>query len=415
MKIGVTNAVLSNTGDAAIFEAIGDALAAALPGESLTVIAFDSNAAVTSKLYPNWKIFQQLTVSPPREPARLRNVLQRVRHALVRRVIDRNPLLMRALNLPLVRSSRFSTSLRELRTCEVIISSGGTYLVDHYNFSPRVLEFRLAKSYGKRIVLWTQSLGPFTRERSEVAIRQASELIDEVYFRDERSAASWNRLGMKELPREVVSDSVFALAVPEAPGHPAREQGAKRAILSVREWSRGVDGELDTTAGYEAMMRAGANRLSSLGFSVSALSTCQGVPSYSYDDSEEAARIFAGTPVDVNTGFHRPLELVDELLASELVVSTRMHLAILALLAKRPVIAIAYEFKTLELFRSIGLGDFVVKIEDASPEWLESRIEMLAADPSLAVLPDDALLELRRSASVPAESFARSLAGGTRP
>jgi colanic acid/amylovoran biosynthesis protein len=414
VKIGVTNAVLSNTGDASIYQAIVDSLGATMPDRPLHVVAFDSDADVTSKLYPEWQIFQQLTVSPPRRPARLRSGLQRVRHTLVRELLAGNHRLEHALRLPIVRRSRFSRSLRELRSCDVVISSGGTYLVDHYDFSPRVLEFRLAKTFGKRIVLWTQSLGPFARERSERAIRDASVLIDEMYFRDERSASAWNRLGLLEVPREVVADAVFALEIPDRSERRDRLTEAPQAVLSVRQWSRGVDSDLDTTSGYEEMMRAGAARLSALGWDTVALSTCQGVPSYAYDDSEEAARIFAGTDVAIDSGFHRPLELVDELLASELVVSTRMHLAILALLAKRPVIAIAYEFKTLELFRSIGLGDFVVKIEDASAEWLESRIDQLVADPSLAVLSDEMLLELRKSAAVPAESFARSLSGESR-
>jgi colanic acid/amylovoran biosynthesis protein len=69
------------------------------------------------------------------------------------------------------------------------------------------------------------------------------------------------------------------------------------------------------------------------------------------------------------------------------------------------VIAIAYEFKTLELFRSLGLDDFVIKMEDANAAWLTRTIKTLAADPSRAVLPPERLRQLREDALRPAREL----------
>ena len=297
--IGVTNAVLSNTGDAAIFEAITVSLRRAF-GDTCQIVAFDSNASVTSRLYPEWEIHQQLSVSPPREPARLRNVLQRVRHRLVRLLTD-DRRASRLLAAPLVRRSRFARAYRRFEELDVVVSSGGTYLVDHYNFEARVLELRLADVLGKRVILWTQSMGPFESSRAVSQIERIGAVTDAVFFRDDRSARAWSRRvrGSDAEAREV-PDAVFALTAPTPTASTAAVEPARRALLSVREWSRGVDASSFDTAAYAASMRSAGALLSSSGWDVRALSTCQGVPSYAYDDSAEAARIFAGVDVDVD-------------------------------------------------------------------------------------------------------------------
>lgn len=411
MRIGVTNAVLSNTGDAAIYQGILDSLAAVGVTAPEDVVVFDSDAAVTSRLYPHWQVFQQLTVSPPREPARLRGLLQRFRYYWVRQLVEQNALVRSALRWPGLRNTRFAMSFSALAACDIVISSGGTYLVDHYDFEPRILEFTLVRRLGADLVLWTQSMGPFASDRALGQIERAAELVDRVYFRDRRSLDSWRRANGQAKPLSVVPDVVFALDIPQ---HAVPPNGNRppTAMMSVRAWSRGTSGEALSMKQYEAMMRTGSERLLAAGWGVTAMSTCQGVPSYAYDDSKEALRVFRGTQVAVNRGFHTPLQLLTELEGADLVVSTRMHLAILAILSGRPVIAVAYEFKTLELFASLGLADFAVAIEDASPEWLASRLDLLMSDPSRAVLDETRLADLRARAMTPAIELATRIRAG---
>ncbi|MFT4050809.1 MAG: polysaccharide pyruvyl transferase family protein [Microbacterium sp.] len=404
MKIGVTNAVLSNTGDAAIYESIVDSLSRVV-GSECRVVVFDSNAAVTQRLYPDWEIYQQVSVSPPREPARLRSGLQRIRHALVRR-LSAGRLLTRALGAPLLRRTRFARAFRALESVDLLVSSGGTYLVDHYNFEARVLELRLAAALGKPVVLWTQSMGPFDSERARAQISRIAPTVDAVFFRDARSERAWNGAVPQRPPGAVVADSVFALEIPSRGGSSGR-----RAALSVREWSRGVDSGEYSMEQYESAMRAAARRLEELGWSTTALSTCQGVPSYAYDDSEEAARIFASTAVEIDHDFHSPRALLEELRGYDLVVTTRMHLAILAMISRVPVIAIAYEFKTLELFESLGLGHLVRRIEEVTPEWIADAVTRVVDAPQMALLSDGTIASLRESARRPAKDV-RALVTG---
>ena len=90
-------------------------------------------------------------------------------------------------------------------------------------------------------------------------------------------------------------------------------------------------------------------------------------------------------------------------------IATRMHFSIMALISQVPVIAIAYEFKTLELFESVGLGHLVIAIEDVTPQWIADTIELVVRDPQSHVLTSEQLERLRREAQTPARIALESL------
>jgi colanic acid/amylovoran biosynthesis protein len=98
------------------------------------------------------------------------------------------------------------------------------------------------------------------------------------------------------------------------------------------------------------------------------LSTCQGVPEYLYDDSQVADRIRQGLDLDVQRAvsvdhdFHSPTALMQTLRGFDFAISTRMHMAILGLCTGLPVLPIAYEFKTHEVYKSLGQSAWVTDI-----------------------------------------------------
>ena len=98
------------------------------------------------------------------------------------------------------------------------------------------------------------------------------------------------------------------------------------------------------------------------------LSTCQGIPKYLYDDSLIADRICERLEPDVlravrvDHDFHTPAALMTALRDFDFAISTRMHMAILGLCAGLPVLPIAYEFKTTELYKALGQEQWVTDI-----------------------------------------------------
>jgi colanic acid/amylovoran biosynthesis protein len=76
-------------------------------------------------------------------------------------------------------------------------------------------------------------------------------------------------------------------------------------------------------------------------------------------------------------------------------------MAILALVAGTPVLPIAYEFKTQELFERLGCLRWVLAMEETTPETLETRYDEVVQalhDPSVvAALFDRVAAERARA------------------
>jgi len=287
------------------------------------------------------------------------------------------------------RHSMASAAARSYAEAELIISTGGTYLVEHYRVWHRLVEL-VTVSFGRApVVLWTQSLGPFRKASSKCLVRLLLTRAALVMLRDERSRGHLLALDSRHADKLiVVPDAAFALAENPPPGRRERDIGA---VISVREWDATLDGRTGIdVAPYQRAMRAAVERLveDAAGARVLALSTCQGLPAYGIDDSAYAAELFGSIPgVDVDAAYHRPEDLVQVLRRTRVVVATRMHLAILALLSGCQIVAIAYEFKTIELFTACGLGRHVIALADCTPDAVAAMLDEIDADPHAAMLP----------------------------
>jgi colanic acid/amylovoran biosynthesis protein len=298
---------------------------------------------------------------------------------------------------PLVRHTEFARALRAIADADILISTGGTYLVDNYDFSNRALELQYAHRLGKRIVLWTQSLGPFASSQTRARIKPIVECNPRAYLRDDESLRSWVRAGGDSLHASVAPDAVFGLA-PQG----ANDAVKDRMLISVREWKwAGPTGRLLDEGQYARSMRTAASIGADQGLKVIAISTCQGVANY-VDDSRYARRVFADSEADVDSNFHTPTQLLAEISSARVVVTTRMHLAILALISGVPTIAIAYEFKTRALFEALGLGRYAVAIEEVDEGWMRAALRSISEEPERAVLSIDKRKQLREDAFKPA-------------
>ncbi len=404
MRIAITNAVLLNTGDAAIASGILDALRKGGLLESHTdVVIFDDNAVASRRYYLDWTICQQATL-PVRGKSKLNRLRSRMARTLVAEAVIAMPWLAPLFNLPFIRTWDVARSISLLGRMDVVISSGGTYLVDHYNFGSRVRELRLAKKLGAEVVLWTQSLGPFKSSRARRQVRKLGPCVDAAYFRDEKSRSAWASMVDLPLHHAVVADAAFAINPPADSGW---EDARDRSIgLSVRSWNRTSTGEQAPNERYPIAVRQLVSTLIGDGYGVCAMSTCQGAPEYPIDDSAYAREILSGLQVDIDGMHHTPHELLKRLPGFSAVVATRMHLAILAILAGVPVLAIAYEFKTIELFASLGLSEYVIPIEDVTAEDLHARLETLLSRTGEGQLSVESRRLLTEKARQPAADLA---------
>ena len=117
------------------------------------------------------------------------------------------------------------------------------------------------------------------------------------------------------------------------------------------------------------------------GKEVTFLSTCQGVPEYAHDDSKAAQAIVSeldpdiASHVTIDTSFHTPEQLMALVKGFDFVVATRMHMMIMSLCVGTPVLPIAYEFKTKEVAKRIGVSDVLLDIDTVTAEEAREKLD----------------------------------------
>lgn len=414
MKVFVSSAVLINMGDSAIFDSLRLALRKALDSEPDVVVA-DRDPQVSSIKYPEIQFTYPLhhTVTNNDKYRRLRSL-----HRVSGRLSSMANRLRFKIGLWLLRrglgaagaflSEEERSWLSEVMNAELVIVPGGTFLVENYSMKPRLFEYEAILALGKPLVFYTQSLGPFTDEANRRAIKSIMNRAALVCLRDERSKAHLIDVGVRAEHLTVVSDSAFMLAEPSIWTKHTAHTPLRRVGISVREWR--YFNRSSTEEGMKNYMDAIRHLVVHLvndhDADVLFISTCQGVAEYRYDDSLVATKIVDSLPetvrrrVKVNREEHSPAEFMTLVSELDLMVATRMHAAILSMGAGVPVVPIEYEFKTRELFRGMGLDDYVLSIEDIDPHGLTTTVDRAIAElHSFRARQREAVMKLSEDAS----------------
>lgn len=393
MKILITNIVTLNAGDAAILYAMIDVLRAAF-GDDTEFVIYDKHGDAPGRYYPELVFRKLLYLTRTERTANLRFVqrfsglrfklgLWSSKHGI--------PLLRRALL-----NKTEARDVQEYKTADLIVSSGGTYLVETYSLDARIFDYQLSIYLNKPLVFFTQSLGPFADPLNRKALKSIFDKAIAILVRDEQSLANLEDLGISRTKIHPAADAVFALsdldAVESAKLTSGNSHENLRVVISVREWRhfKTIDPASGMKQYIDALRSVTSYLVENRNAEITYLSTCQGMPEYWTDDSKLAHVIVDGLPetirrsVSVDSSFHRPAELAATLKNYDLVIATRMHMAILALSAGTPVLPIAYEFKMHGLFERLGQARWVQDIETVTGETLIAALEQfLRALPQL--------------------------------
>jgi colanic acid/amylovoran biosynthesis protein len=386
-RILVTNCVIQNGGDAAILHALMGSIRTHL-GIDTEFVVIDDHPEAAARLMPDLDVRPRVdrTFEPPRFLRRFEPAVSRVRRL---RVLAAGWLIGRGLDSAarLLVGSRQLAALAQFRDADAVVSTGGTYLVERYQIGGRLLELEVALVMRRPLILFTQSVGRFVDPRNRSAVRRVLSRARLVLVRDQRSLSHLLDLGLSGRNVRVAADGVFGLSL--TPPKPSAK--VRRIAISVRDWPYAAHAD-DANAAYQrAIGQLAVQLVKAVGAEVVFVSTCQGVPDYWMDDSAVALKIVEALGEDgrqsitVDRDSRTPTELVKYLNGFDLVVATRMHMAILALVAGAPVFPIAYEFKTRELFDRLGLGEWVYDFEAVSePDFVSDVERFIAGLPSLS-------------------------------
>jgi colanic acid/amylovoran biosynthesis protein len=392
-KISIINAFATNGGDAAILFAIIEQVYEQF-GKSVQVVIYDQQQELVSRYLPGWDFRSIFLLRIPEKGSR--NWLRLLRLSLVFR------LMVAAWTLRfkwtwlarLLLSKDEFRDLQDYASSDAIVTTGGTYLVETYPLLPKLFGLEIARILRKPLIFYTQSLGPFRKPLHRYLLKRILNYSHLVLLRDSRSLSNVEELQVRKDRLVVSSDVVFSFAREDELRKAAENAGSlKNGLLTVgltvRDWPHFKRRE--PSKGMSLYLRSVAAMVAHLiekhGARAIFISTCQGIPEYHEIDSNVALKIKSMLPpaiaaaVDVDEKFHHHEELMDAYRRCDFVISTRMHGAIMALSSGTPVMPIAYEFKTLELFNRFGLAEWVLDIEtiepDASVDLLERYLIQL--------------------------------------
>ena len=389
MKILITNTVVLNTGDSAILMGVLKILRLAFQ-EEIEFIIYDKNHEIAQKYYPDLKFRQSLYFNlskklPIKFLGKFINSLSLNRFYFAVWCWKHNLFF---ISKTILKPAEIKDVL-EYSTADLIVSTGGTYLVENYSLIPRIFDYKISLLLEKPLIFFTQSLGPFSTVSNRKKFKYIFEESLLILLRDLRSKNNILDLHPQKVNAHVTADAAFVLAQKSAIKAAQNIQedfsSPLKVAISVRDWQyfKTVNPDLGREKYLTSIAKATEYLVNKYEAKVTFISTCQGIPEYWTDDSKVALEVtkkISTTITDsvtVDRDFHSPAQLSEILKSFDFVISTRLHMAILSLGVGTPVLPIAYEFKTKELFKNLGQENIVLDIENINEELIISSIDCL--------------------------------------
>lgn len=325
MKIAIINTVLPNSGDAAILEEAAQLLKQNLGEYNLDV--YDDYPTWSTLAYPDLSIFDHT----------------------------------------------YLTAVK-IATYDLILLTGGTYLVPPYNLDRRfdILKLVTEKSHCPIIAL-PMTCGPFSKS---VAWSEVLNKLSVIMLRDRASYYYLIKIGVRPQKLKIVPDTVWSMDEGEVVSHPK----SHRYLISVRDWGDNPERFINEMGVFCQRILRDKNN------SIVFASTCQGVKEYIKDDSEVAMAIWQQLPpsmqsrVIVDRRHYSATEYRTLAAQFGLVVATRMHAAILAIQAGVPVVPISYQPKFMDNLRYLGLQIFTNYYDELDGRLLYERVIAMQRD-----------------------------------
>ena len=272
------------------------------------------------------------------------------------------------------------------KNSDLVISVGGGYINDNYRpgVMTRLFEFYFAKLLSRKVILWSHSIGPFNHSAYKFLARFFLSRVDLIATRDKRSLQELKQLDIQG-PRIIQTfDSAFALSNKINSSDKLQKFVPNRQFISisVRFWPFYENKEY-VYRNYIKQMARFCDWLIRRGFMLVFVSTTP--KEHHIDDVKVAEEIKAGI-INKNKALivrevgYNNRDLINLYRRAYINIGTRMHSTILAALAGTPSLAIAYEFKSQELFSMLGLKEFVVEQERFSSEELKYKFSKLVKE-----------------------------------
>lgn len=256
---------------------------------------------------------------------------------------------------------------RTIKSCDLLISGGGSLLQDVT--SDRSLYYylsviRLAKMFGKPVMLYAQGIGPIQKEISQRRAATILNTVDLITVRDEISKEELESIGVNRVPIHVTADAVLSM-------HPVDRTIGERLLkmyklpsvapkigVSVRPWKHHVGYRKVLAGALDELVK---NEQASIIF----------VPMQYPDDiveAKEVAKLMKEDSIVLECAY-TTTELLGLSSCMDVFIGVRLHALVFASLMEIPVVAVSYDPKINNFMHMIGDKD-ILRMRDLQKEEL---------------------------------------------
>lgn len=379
MNLLIVNAYSArNRGDAAILLGMAASFTAAA-GKTVRLTVASDDPGYDRNVYP-FSVVPSWLAREPRNgyaaAAMARFLLRDVPRSLGWAMLSkagRNPFRWRA-KTPL---------LQAYEAADLVVSAGGGYLYTRSAtrgngvLFARVWAYLLGVLMGKPAYLYAQSIGPFASPAQAWLVRSSLQGVQRVEVRERESLREIEKWGLAP-PVSLAVDAALALpAGRHKKSRPFRPTPLKIG-MTVRRWYH----DNPRQAGYEKACAGFCAWLcTELGASVCFL------PQVTFSERDDDDRVIArrvvmragcsgASTIEQETD---PAGIIERCETMDYFVGTRMHSNLFAAMAGVPVLALAYQPKTVGMMAELGLSEWVLPIEKVSVETLKRSFLRLQA------------------------------------
>lgn len=364
-RIGLLGPYASrNLGDAAIQAAVVAELRARLPGAALVGICPDPEDTVRTLRIPAFPLSghggeMRPDSPPPEEPPALaaRGRVARLRAACAA-------------------AGRIASFVQRL---DLLVVSGGGQLDDYWGGAwqqPYALALwtSLARLHGVRVAVLGVGLDRLSTRLSRFFTRTALDLAQFRSFRDPGTLAALRADGFRR-PARVCPDLAFGLppalvGAARAPGGPPF---AVVSPISDKVWLGAARSRYDA---YVEALAAACGSLAGAGLRVRLACSQSAMDAPVASRLAERVRAVSGRACEIGDAA-TVQDYVGLVRGARVVIASRLHAVILALVAGAPVVAVSYARKVAQLMRDLELGEYCVDLGAADAEAL-ARLAALA-------------------------------------
>lgn len=276
--------------------------------------------------------------------------------------------------------------VKKIKQCDLVISSGGGYFYSNRRFLPgpmffqNFLHLKLAIHFRKPVVLFPQSIGPFYNRVAPFFLKKvlSGDMVKRIFCREEKSLKILrDLLAGKNKKADVCPDMVFCLSGKGAWPGTAGQLNLPHPVvaMTVRFWNfpesvSKKERQTHKTAYLNAFREVAEKIYRDLGGSVVIFPQVRG-PGPIEDDRSVSWQLFAslGNRIQKNhlqfvdvPGQSSPLQILKIVSQVDLVIATRFHSALFAMIAGVPAITVSYQPKSQGIMDLLGLARLNLEI-----------------------------------------------------